>query len=497
MPSMPAEVHDLGVTEMAAGIADGSLSARALVDHHLARIETHDAHLHGFLHVDVAGARAQADRIDRARAAGKPLAPLAGVPIAVKDNMCTRTMPTTCASRMLAGYQPPYDAHVVECLAAAGAVILGKTNLDEFAMGSSTDNSAFGPTHNPWDLTRSPGGSSGGSASSVAARLSAAALGSDTGGSVRQPAAFCGLTAIKPTYGRVSRYGLVAFASSLDQVGPIARSARDAGRVLSAIAGYDRRDATSIDRPGEDFTASCGEAIRGVRVGVLAGAALEQCDPEMQASFKAGVQRLQDLGCQLVDVKLPHMGHGIAVYYLVAPAEASSNLARFDGMRYGMRKPSGDLRQTYAQTRADGFGTEVKRRIMLGTYALSSGYYDAFYLKAQRVRTLIRNDYEAAFAKCDVIASPTTPRPAFEIGAMHDDPLAMYLEDIFVLPPSLAGLPAVATPCGITRSGLPLGMQLTGSALSEAKLVQVADAFERDLAFDSLPPGLGRASEGA
>ena len=457
----------------------GEVTARELADYYLDRIERLDGDLGAYLHVDAIGARQQAERVDAQRRNGDALGPLAGIPIAVKDNLCTAGIPTTCASRILEGYCPPYDAHVVTQLKDAGAVIVGKLNMDEFAMGSSTENSAYLPTKNPWDRTRSPGGSSGGAAAAVAAGLCVAALGSDTGGSVRQPGALCGVTALKPTYGRVSRYGLVAFASSLDQVGPLARSARDAALVLQTLAGHDPRDATSVSDRVDDYAAGLGASIAGTRIGILRTELDERCHPEVMEAYRAAQATLAGLGCELVDVELPHLPYGVAAYYLVAPAEASSNLARFDGMRYGLRVTGEDLRSTYEQTRDQGFGPEVKRRIMLGTYALSAGYYDAYYLKAQRVRTLIRRDYERAFATCDAVLSPTAPGPAFRLGEKISDPLTMYLEDIFTLPPSLAGLPAISTPSGLSKEGLPLGVQLAAPALSEGLLLKLADAFER------------------
>jgi aspartyl-tRNA(Asn)/glutamyl-tRNA(Gln) amidotransferase subunit A len=469
--------HREGVVGLAAKIAAGEVSAVDVAQAFLDRIAHHDGELHAFLHVDGEGALSQAAAIDRARARGEKLGPLAGVPVALKDNLCTRGVPTTCASKILAGWVPPYDAHVVERLRGAGAVVVGKTNMDEFAMGSSSESSAFGPVKNPWDLTRAPGGSSGGSAAAAAAGLASAALGSDTGGSVRQPGAFCGLVALKPTYGRVSRYGLVAFASSLDQIGPMARSTRDVGRVLSVIAGHDARDATSAMRGLEDYEAACGAGARGLAVGVVRSALGEGTDPAVAAAIERSITALRELGCSIHDVELPHARYGVSAYYLIAPAEASSNLARYDGVRYGLRVTGEDLIDTYARTRAAGFGPEVKRRIMLGTYALSAGYYDAFYLKAQKVRTLIRRDFDEAFAKCDVVLGPTAPTPAFRLGEKVDDPLAMYLADIFTLPASLAGVPAISVPCG-DAGGLPIGLHLVAPPFEEARLLRVAAALE-------------------
>ena len=471
---------------IAEGVAAGELSARAVSEAFLGRTEQHNRQLGAFLHVDTQAVLAAAQAVDDKRKRGERLGRLAGVPVAVKDNLCTRGQPTTCASRILEGYVPPYDAHVVERLRAEDAIILGKCNMDEFAMGSSNENSAYGTVKNPWDVARAPGGSSGGSAAACAARLAPMALGSDTGGSVRQPAAFCGVTAIKPTYGRVSRYGLVAFASSLDQVGPIACDVRDAARLLTVIAGPDSRDATSVQRQAEDYESACGRDVRGLRVGVLRG--LAGNDPEVTRAFDASIAQLSKLGCEIVEVELPHLKYAVATYYLVATAEASSNLARFDGMRYGLRVTGSDLTNTYGATRTQGFGREVKRRIMLGTYALSAGYYDAFYLKAQKVRTLIANDYAQAFAKCDLIATPTAPTPAFKLGEKTSDPLAMYLADVYTLPPSLAGIAALSTPGGFSAQGLPIGLQLAAPAFEEQRIISVAHALEQTNDFVTRVP---------
>ena len=488
MESDVSELATASVTAIAHAVRTGAASAVEITRAALARIEQKNPAINAFLHVAADRALADAERVDRARADGKAL-PLAGVPIGVKDNLCTRGIPTTCASKILAGYVPPYDAHVVSQLRAAGAVVLGKLNLDEFAMGSSNETSAFGPVKNPWDLTRAPGGTSGGSAAAVALGLGAAALGSDTGGSVRQPASFCGVTAIKPSYGRVSRFGLVAFASSLDQVGPIARDMRDAATLLGAIAGHDPRDATSAAQPVPDYAAECGREVRGLRLGVVRGMLDEGCAPAVRDAVTRAIQQFAALGCEVVEVEMPNLRHAISVYYIVAPAEASSNLARFDGMRYGLRVRGEDLRDTYGKTRDAGFGAEVKRRIMLGTYVLSAGYYDAFYLKAQKVRTLIQRDYLSAFARCDALLTPTAPTPAFKLGEKLDDPLAMYLADIFTLPASLAGIPAVSVPCGLSEEGLPLGLQLAAPAWEEARLVRLGAAYEAVSGFDHRPPG--------
>ncbi len=459
-------------------VESGAVSAVDVARAYLDRAETLNPKLACFLTLDHEGALAAAAQVDRARAAGETLGPLAGVPVAVKDNLCTRGVRTTCASKILGEYVPPYDAHVIEALRGSGAVIVGKTNLDEFAMGSSNENSAFGNVANPWALDRAPGGSSGGSACATAAGLVPIALGSDTGGSVRQPAAFCGITAIKPTYGRVSRYGLVAFASSLDQVGPMARSVREAAALLEVVAGHDGRDATSADREVGPYLAACDRGAKGLRVGVVRDLLEGLQDDDVRKAVEAGLAALEKDGATLVDVSLPHAKHAVSVYYLIATAEASSNLARFDGIRYGLRVPGQDLAETYTNTRAQGFGPEVRRRIMLGTYALSAGYYDAFYLKAQRVRTLIRRDYDIAFEHCDVVCTPTTPTPAFALGEKTSDPLEMYLADIFTLPPSLAGLAAISTPCGKSSDGLPIGLQLVAAPFEEERLCSVAQAVE-------------------
>jgi len=443
----------------------------------LDRIGAEDAGLHAFITVDADRALERARRLDRQPDKG---APLHGVPIALKDNLCVRGMRTTAGSRILGDYAPPYDATVVTRLEAAGAVILGKTNCDEFAMGSSTEHSAFGPSRNPSDPTRTPGGSSGGSAVAVAAGFVPLALGSDTGGSVRQPAALCGIVGAKPTYGRVSRYGLIAFASSLDQIGPFARSVGDAALLQDVIGGPDPRDSTC----GTMATAPCAsqldQPVRGLRIGVPRDLLERGVDAEVKVAFDSALESLAGLGAAVTPVTLPHSEYAIAVYYLVATAEASSNLARYDGVRYGWRAPdSATLAELYGRTRRTGFGSEVRRRLMLGTYALSAGYYDAYYLKAQQVRTLIRRDFERAFETADVIALPTSPTPAFKLGERLDDPLQMYLADVFTVGANLAGLPAISVPCGLTTGGLPIGLQIIGRAWDDATVYQFASAFER------------------
>ena len=470
----------------------------------LASIDAYDPILHAFNTVIRERALERAAALDRDRAHWRDR-PLTGVPVGLKDNISTRGVRTTASSKILESFVPPFDATVVEKLEAAGAVIVGKTNCDEFAMGSSTENSAFGPARNPWAVDRIPGGSSGGSAVAVAAGMAPLALGSDTGGSIRQPAALCGIVGLKPTYGRVSRYGLLAFASSLDQIGPLARTVEDAAIALSVIAGLDPADATSAPEAVPDFTSGLTGDVRGARIGVPRALLENGVDREVADAVRAALDVLVGRGATLVDIELPHAGAAIPVYYLIATAEASSNLARYDGVRYGYRAAEAarlesaeqgreDLRTMYARTRARGFGPEVKRRIMLGTYVLSAGYYDAYYLKAQQVRTLIRGDYERAFGRVDVVAMPTSPTPAFRIGERSSDPLQMYLADVFTVSANLAGLPAVSVPCGLTADRLPIGLQLTGRAFDEVTLLRVADAYERDTSWSSERPELPKIS---
>ena len=462
-------------------IAEGRLSAVEVCRTFLERAQALNPSLNAFNHLAPDRALARAAEIDRRRIAGEHLGPLGGVPIALKDNMAVRGMRTTASSKILDRYVPPYDATVVQRLESAGAIILGKTNCDEFAMGSSNENSAYGPVRNPWALDRTPGGSSGGSAAAVAARCTPIALGSDTGGSVRQPGAFCGVIGLKPTYGRVSRYGLLAFASSLDQIGPLSGTAADAALVLSVIAGADASDATTAREPVPDFGASLTGDIRGVRVGVPRAFMAEGVDRGVLQAFDESLKTLKGAGASIVEIELPHAKYAIPVYYLVATAEASSNLARYDGVKYGYRATADkdqNLRAMYSRSRDEGFGAEVKRRIMLGTYVLSAGYYDAFYLKAQQVRTLLRRDYERAFESVDVVAMPTSPIPPFRLGEKTDDPLQMYLADVFTVSAPLAGLPAISVPCGFS-DGLPVGLQLTGRFFDEATLLRIADAYER------------------
>ncbi|MFL5425793.1 MAG: Asp-tRNA(Asn)/Glu-tRNA(Gln) amidotransferase subunit GatA [Myxococcales bacterium] len=451
----------------------------------LRRIEEVDGKIHAFLRLTTDEARTAAKASDERRAKGAPLSPLDGVPIGLKDIFCQEGVETTAGSRILAGYVPPYDATVVRKLREAGAVLVGKLNMDEFAMGSSTENSAFGPTRNPWDLSRTPGGSSGGSAAAVAARMVPGALGTDTGGSIRQPAALVGSVGLKPTYGRVSRFGVIAFASSLDQVGPFAEDVRGAALLLQAIAGRDQNDQTSSLRPVPDYTAALEDGARGFTVGVPAEYFGEGLDPEVERSVRAAIDALEREGAKVVPISLPNSPHAIAAYYIVATAEASSNLARYDGIRYGPRAAGQrSLVDLYERTRAEGFGAEVKRRILLGTYALSAGYYDAYYLRAQKVRALIRRDFDRAFAGgVDAVVYPTAPTPAFKLGEKIDDPLAMYLNDIYTVSVNLAGLPGISVPSGFSKAGLPIGLQLVGRPFEEATLLRLARAAERAVAL--------------
>jgi aspartyl-tRNA(Asn)/glutamyl-tRNA(Gln) amidotransferase subunit A len=456
------------------------VTAKQVLMAFLKRIVQVEGRVQAYMAVTGREALIQANRVDRLRARGGELGPLAGIPLAIKDVICTKGILTTCSSKILQNFIPPYDATAMRRLYQAGAVMLGKTNMDEFAMGSSTENSAYKLTRNPWDLSRVPGGSSGGSAAAVAADLCAGALGSDTGGSIRQPAAFCGIVGLKPTYGRVSRYGLVAFASSLDQIGPMTKDVRDAAVLLNVIAGHDPCDSTSADLPVPDYARLLGREIAGLRIGIPDEYFIEGMDPETEAASRDAITLLESLGAKAERVSLPHTEYAVAAYYLVATAEASSNLARYDGVKYGYRATGAkDLMAMYMKTRREGFGAEVKRRIMLGTYALSAGYYDAYYLKALKVRTLIRKDFEEAFKRCDVILTPTSPTTAFQFGEKTVDPLTMYLSDIFTISCNLAGIPGIAIPCGFTKSGLPIGLQMLGKPFDEATLLQVAYAYEQ------------------
>ena len=484
---MPERTH-LTAHELTEAYRTGATTPSAVTEAYLARIAALDSRVGAYVTVTGDLARRAASASDARYRAGRPLGPLDGVPLTHKDVLSTRGVKTTCGSRILESWVPPFDATVVERLAAAGAITLGKSNMDEFAMGSSTEHSAFHLTANPWDMARVPGGSSGGPAAAVAADLAAVSLGTDTGGSIRQPAAFCGVVGLKPTYGRVSRYGLVAFASSLDQIGPFARDVRDAAAVLQVIAGVDPRDATSVDVPVADYAAALTASVRGLRVGVLEYTTAGM-DPDVQRAVSAAIDLLRDLGASAEPVTLPTADYGLAAYYLIAPAEASSNLARYDGVKYGLRTPGKDLIEMESRTRAAGFGAEVKRRIMLGTYALSAGYYDAYYGKAQKVRTLIRRDFDAAFEKVDVIVGPTTPSVAFKHGE-KEDPLAMYLNDIFTVPANLSGNPGLSVPCGYSAGGLPIGLHLVGRAFDEATVLRVAHAYEQATPWHTRHPEL-------
>jgi aspartyl-tRNA(Asn)/glutamyl-tRNA(Gln) amidotransferase subunit A len=466
------------VVDIARDIASGNTTAVEVLEQHLARINEREHDIHAFNLVTTEQARATAQQVDADIKAGKQLGPLAGVPIALKDNMCTRGIETTCSSKILEGWKPPYDATVVTRLQQAGAVMVGKTNLDEFAMGSSTENSAFGPTKNPLDTSRVPGGSSGGSAAAVAAGFAAASLGSDTGGSIRQPASLCGLVGVKPTYGLVSRQGIVAFASSLDQVGPFTHTVADAALLMEVIGGHDPLDSTSLPQPMPSLSSVLGQGVKGLRIGRLADMP-DGCEPEVLARMDAAYAALQAAGATIVDITLPSLSYCLTAYYLVAPAEASSNLARYDGVRYGMRVETADLHSMYGATRAAGFGAEVKRRIMLGTYALSAGYFDAYYGKALKVRRLIANDFAAAYETCDAILTPTSPTVAFPLGDKTSDPLTMYLCDIFTIPTNLAGHAAMSVPFGTGAHNMPVGVQVLAPALGEPTMFRVAAELER------------------
>ncbi|HUO36322.1 MAG TPA: Asp-tRNA(Asn)/Glu-tRNA(Gln) amidotransferase subunit GatA [Candidatus Acidoferrum sp.] len=475
--SVPA--HSWTVTSVREALLERKISARELAVEFFKRIDARNGELNAFLALSPERAYRQAERIDTLIAKGEELPALGGVPVAIKDVISTTGVPTTCGSKILRGYLPPYDATAVRRLEQAGAVILGKTNCDEFAMGSSNENSAYGLVRNPVALDRVPGGSSGGSAAAVAADLAVVSLGTDTGGSIRQPGAFCGIPALMPTYGRVSRYGLIAFASSLDRIGPFATSASDAAEVLRVIAGADENDSTSAKVGVPDYGAELSKPLSGLRIGVPEDYFGEGLDADVKARVERGITVLEKLGCRRVPLKMPHTDYAIAVYYIVATAEASSNLARYDGVRYGPRVPGATLMEMYRKTREEGFGAEVKRRIMLGTYALSAGYYDAYYLRAQKVRSLIARDFFDAFQKVDAIVTPTSPTAAFRLGEKTSDPLQMYLADIYTVTGSLAGVPGISVPCGLTSEGLPVGMQIFGRHFKEGRILQIANAFEK------------------
>ncbi|HUU54448.1 MAG TPA: Asp-tRNA(Asn)/Glu-tRNA(Gln) amidotransferase subunit GatA [Armatimonadota bacterium] len=479
-----SKLCELTAHELSHLLGSGEVSAREALAAVYERIDEAEAGIHAYVLLTPEVAEAQAREIDERRARKEHLPPLAGVPLALKDIYCTKGIPTTCCSRILEGFVPPYDAHVVEQCRRNGLVLVGKTNMDEFAMGSSTENSAFGVTRNPWDLERVPGGSSGGSAAAMAGSEAIVAMGTDTGGSIRQPASFCGVVGLKPTYGRVSRYGVIAFASSLDQVGPITKDVRDSALMLNLLAGHDPRDSTSIDAPTPDYTAALIPDAKGLRIGLVTEFMEYQgrrVDAEVDEAVLAVIERFRQLGAECEEVSLPHLNYSIPVYYIIAPAEASSNLARYDGVQYGYRSPDdgGDIIDMYSRTRDEGFGAEVKRRIMLGTYALSAGYYDAYYLKATQVRTLIRRDFDRAFEQFDVLVGATSPTVAFRLGEKTDDPLAMYLSDVCTIPVNMGGLPGMSIPCGFSADGLPIGLQLVGKPLGEETLLRAAYAFEQ------------------
>jgi aspartyl-tRNA(Asn)/glutamyl-tRNA(Gln) amidotransferase subunit A len=483
------ELTDLTLSQALQQMREGTLTSLALTQAYLDRIDRLNSTLNAYLTITREKALAAAAAADAARATGDDR-PLLGVPLALKDVLSTKGIETTCGSKILQGYKPVFSATVVELLEAAGMVLLGKLNMDEFAMGSSTENSAYTITHNPWDMARVPGGSSGGSAAAVSAGLAAGALGSDTGGSIRQPGAFCGIAALKPSYGRVSRYGLVAFGSSLDCPGPMARTVADVARLLQVIAGHDPLDSTSMPLEVPDYVAGLTGDIRGLRVGIPREYFIEGIQPEVEQAVRAAIAQLEQLGAELVEISLPHTDYSLPTYYLIAPAEASANLARYDGIRFGPRHDLGEMWPTYKATRGQGFGPEVKRRIMLGTYALSAGYYDAYYGKAQAVRTLIKRDFDEAFRKVDVIATPVTPTTAFNIGENTGDPLQMYLADIFTLPASLAGICGLNVPCGFDSNGLPIGLQLMGAAFDEATVLRAGHAYEQATGWHTRRPAL-------
>lgn len=488
-------LNQLTISELTAKLAQGETSARAALQACLDRIKAVDGDVHAFLSYDVDDAFRQADAADRALADGVTHAqrPLLGVPIATKDVIAVKGQPLRCGSKILGEFVAPYDATVIEKLKTAGAIVFGRLNMDEFAMGSSTENSAFGPTRNPWDLSRIPGGSSGASAAAVVADEIIAALGSDTGGSIRQPAALCGCVGLKPSYGRVSRYGLVAFASSLDQIGCFAKQVHDAALILEAIAGVDHRDSTSVPQPVPHYAAALNGEIKGLKVGLPKEYMVGGLDADVKAAVETAVQQLARLGAEIVEISLPHTEYAVATYYIIATAEASANLARFDGVRYGLRVDGADPVELYCRTRGAGFGAEVKRRIILGTYVLSSGYYDAYYLRAQKVRTLIRNDFLKAFEKVDAIVTPTSPTPAFKIGEKSDDPLHMYLMDIFTISANLAGICGISVPCGFAKNPtLPIGLQLLGKPFGEETILRVAHAFEQSTEWHAKKPPLAR-----
>ena len=478
-------LYSLTVHELKRLIAKGEAVPSVIIDQLFSRIEKLDVNIKAFVLADKDRAKKTAS--DLSKKSGK----LSGIPILIKDNICVKGEETTCASKILKGFKPPYDATVVKKLEEEGAVLIGKANMDEFAFGSSCETSCYGPTRNPWDTTRIPGGSSGGSAAAVAADETIAAIGSDTGGSIRQPAALCGVVGLKPTYGRVSRYGLIAFASSLDQIGPITKDVEDAAILLGVIAGHDGMDSTSVDLPVPDYTKSLSKDVKGIRIGVPKEYFIKGLEKGVEGSVKAAIELLRSLGARIKEISLPHTEYAVSTYYIVATAEASSNLARFDGVQYGLRADGAkDMIDMYIKTRSQGFGNEAKRRILLGTYCLSTGYYDAYYLKAQKVRTKIKEDFDKAFKECDCIITPTSPTPAFKIGEKIDDPLSMYLSDIYTIPANLAGLPAISVPCGFSANGLPIGMQVLAKAFDEETIFRAAYTFEQNTDHHKRKPKL-------
>jgi len=483
-------LYSLTIHELQEKIRSGGVSAVQIAESVFSRIDAVEERVHSYIRLMKEQAMIAAAKADENIKKGD-LQPLTGIPLALKDIVCTKGIPTTCGSHILHNFVPPYNATVVERLAASGAVFVGKTNMDEFAMGSSTETSYFGPTRNPWDLTRIPGGSSGGSATAVAADECIASIGSDTGGSIRQPAALCGVVGLKPTYGRVSRFGLIAFASSLDQIGPFTKDVEDCAIMMNVLAGYDPKESTSVQAEVPDYRRFIGRDIQGWKIGIPKEYFIEGIDPEVSAAVKKTIEVVEKCGGQCIDISLPHTKYCVAVYYIIAPAEASSNLARYDGVRYGLRTADArDLAEMYEKTRMQGFGAEVKRRIMIGTYALSAGYYDAYYGKASQVRALIRRDFDEAFKQCDIILTPTTPTPAFKIGEKTDDPLQMYLSDIFTISTNLAGIPGMSVPCGFSSSGLPIGVQFLAGHFEEGKLLQIASAYEKTAALEKRRPAL-------
>jgi aspartyl-tRNA(Asn)/glutamyl-tRNA(Gln) amidotransferase subunit A len=490
-------LNQLSISELAAKLAKREISARQITQACLDQIARVDGKIHAFISHDSADALAQADAADKQISSGATHAqkPLLGIPIAVKDVLAVKNQPLNCGSKILGKFISPYDATAVEKLKAAGAIVFGRCNMDEFAMGSSTETSAFGLTYNPWDITRIPGGSSGGSAAAVAADEAIATLGTDTGGSIRQPAALCGVVGMKPTYGRISRYGLTAFASSLDQIGPFTKNVADAATLLDVMSGADPRDSTSVPQPVPNYSAALDGKIGGLKIGLPKEYMIGGLDPEVKAAVDAAVKKFQELGAEIVEISLPHTDYAVATYYIVATAEASANLARFDGIRYGLRVDGNDPAELYSKTRGAGFGAEVKRRIILGTYVLSSGYYDAYYLRAQKVRTLIRNDFLKAFEKVDAIVTPTTPTAAFKIGEKSDDPLQMYLSDIFTISCNLAGICGISVPCGFTKSPkLPIGLQLLGKPFGEETMLKLAHAYEHSTSWHKEKPPVSAAA---